>query len=305
MIPEFPLFKKVDISDCGAIENHTRHFPYYSDFNFTSLWCWDMEHEREVSELNGNLVVKFTDYGGGDPFLSFLGIHKSTETTLALLNYAESIGLPPAMRLVPEISIHDLDLTNLQISPDFDNFDYVYLIEKMLKFNGNQYKSKRKALTHFTEAHPDHSFEVLNLANESSREYVRTISESWRKLRGVSEDEESLLHEITAIENIFMLADVRELFLGIVSINNKPVAYTIEEVVNKIFSIGHFWKIAIPVEGLYEFLAQQTAAYLDNKEVVYWNWEQDLGIETLRASKSSYRPSDFLKKFIVTRKLID
>jgi hypothetical protein len=45
------------------------------------------------------------------------------------------------------------------------------------------------------------------------------------------------------------------------------------------------------------------AAYLETREVTYWNWEQDLGIDSLRNSKSSYRPSDFLKKFTVTRKL--
>jgi hypothetical protein len=96
---------------------------------------------------------------------------------------------------------------------------------------------------------------------------------------------------------------MRDLFAGVLLVDGRPVAYTIEEIVNHILSIGHFWNTAENSKGEYEFLAYKMAAYLEMREVTYWNWEQDLDIDSLRNSKSSYRPSDFLKKFTVTRKI--
>jgi hypothetical protein len=302
MIPSFPQFKKLSLEDNDSVEQYTRHFPYYSDYNFSSLWAWDIEHGREISDLNGNLVVKFTDYQTGKPFLSFLGIHDPGKTTLALLDYSEAIGLEPMLRLMPEVSIHDLEDPGIQVLSDEANFDYIYLTERLAALEGTQYKSKRKAAEHFEKLYPNHGYEILNLSEPATQEAVRSIAEMWRKHRQIPGDDQSIIHESEAIENMFTLAKTRNLFAGVVTIDGVANAFTIEEIVNQILSIGHFWKTAHPSRGEYEYLARRTAAHLHDSEVVYWNWEQDLGIESLRASKSSYRPSDFLKKFIVTKK---
>jgi len=302
MIPSFPEFKKLSIDDNNAVEQHTRNFPYYSDYNFSSLFSWDIEQKRELSLLNNNLVVKFTDYETGDPFFSYLGMHKNLETIRTLLNYSESIGLPAELRLMPEISIHDIDTEDIEITADRANFDYIYLTSRMAVFQGNQYKSKRKAAERFSNSNPAHKFEILDLREPETQRMIRWVTASWRIHHGITEDDQSIIHETEAIENIFKLANTRNLFVGVLLVNDQPVAYTIEEIINNILSIGHFWKTAENSRGEYEFLACKMAAYLQAREVTYWNWEQDLGIDSLRNSKSSYRPSDFLKKFTVSRK---
>jgi hypothetical protein len=305
MIPEFPQFKKLDIADSDAVGAHTLHFPYYSDFNFTSLWCWDIQNKREISELNGNLVVKFTDYETNEPFLSYLGIKETLKTAIDLLDYSKSIGLPEELRLVPEISVHNLDQELLlNIKTDRDNFDYVYLISKFSTFEGRQYKDKRQEAERFMRQHPSHDFKITGLSDRGAQNAVRDIAEMWRT-RSNSADDLSGGHEATAIERIFELSFVKDLFVGLVSTDGVPSAFTIDEIVNKIFAMGHFWKTANRVTGEYQYMARETATYLHSKEVVYWNWEQDLGIEDLRVTKSSYRPSDFLKKFTVQRKASD
>lgn len=301
MIPSFPEFKKLSLDDNDAVEQHTKNFPYYSDYNFSSLYCWDIAQERELSLLNNNLVVKFTDYETNDPFFSYLGMHQNLETTRTLLDYSESIGLPPELRLMPEISIHDIDVEDIEIYADRANFDYVYLTSRMATLEGNQYKSKRQAANFFVRNHPECTFEVRPLGDLDAQTAIRSIAHSWKERRTIPDDQ-SIDHETNAIDAIFRLSNHRDLLVGIVSVNGVPTSFTIEEVVNKIFSMGHFWKTANRTDGEYEFLASSMAQYLDEREVTYLNWEQDLGIETLRASKSSYRPSDFLKKFIVTRR---
>ena len=73
MIPEFPQFKPLTLSDKESIERITQKYPPYSDFNFMSMRCWDIKGKIKISKFNNNLVVRFTDYLKGNPFFSFWG----------------------------------------------------------------------------------------------------------------------------------------------------------------------------------------------------------------------------------------
>ena len=86
MIPTFPNFKKLEISDKKEVEEYTSNFPPYSDFNFTSLWAWDTNEKRMISKLNGNLVVQFTDYITCEPFFSFLDYSSHSNTIIVKVN---------------------------------------------------------------------------------------------------------------------------------------------------------------------------------------------------------------------------
>ncbi len=305
MIPRFPQFKTLSLEDREAIEARTHTFPSYSDFNFTSLWCWDIHHKREISLLNDNLVVKFTDYETDEFFLSYLGMKETEQTALTLLAYSEFIGLPACLRLVPEISVHDIAHNELAVRTDSENFDYIYLTARMAALSGNQYKSKRHAAESFAKKHPEHTFEMLPLSELATQEAVRSIAAGWRNHKNVSTDDQSIIHEAEAIENVFLLAKEKDdLLAGLVRVDGIASAFTIEEVINGTVSIGHFWKTSEQSMGEYEYLASETASYLTDRGVTYWNWEQDLGIENLRASKSSYRPSDFLKKYTINKQAL-
>lgn len=60
MIPEFPEFKKLELSDEEKIEKITKKFPPYSDFNFVSMWSWNIYNTVTISQLKKNLVVLLT-----------------------------------------------------------------------------------------------------------------------------------------------------------------------------------------------------------------------------------------------------
>lgn len=301
MIPDFPQFKKLSLDDNDEIEAYNKKFPYYSDYNFTSLWCWDIDNKRELSFLNNNLVIKFSDYATGQPFFTFLGVQDTCDTAKKLLDYSDSVGVKPELRLVPEISIHDISSNELKITADPDNFDYIYLTARMAGLSGNQYRYKRQDAERFVGEHPTHSFEIADLSQTETRDAITRISRSWRVFRGIDEDDQSINHEAEAIQRLFELLSCREIVAGLIRIDGEPTAFTIEEIVSQAFSIGHFWKTAQRIRGEYEFMARSMAAYLQSRDVIYWNWEQDLGLKALHDSKMSYRPSDFLKKFTITR----
>lgn len=301
MIPTFPHFKKVEPSDSKIVDKFTLNFPYYSDFNFSSLWAWDISEQREISLLNENLVVKFTDYETGEIVLSFLGFNMANETAHTLLEYAITQGIKPELKYLPEISSFHLDTETFNVQRDVDNFDYVYLTSKISTMAGKEYETKRKLAASFEKNCPMGTLQILDLRTKSAQETILFMNRHWNEKRNIQEDDQSIVHERQAIERMFTLAEIRPLLCGILMNGDDPLGFTIEEIINNVMSIGHFWKTKGDVKGEYEFLAREMAKYLHERDVLYWNWEQDLGIASLRQSKSSYRPSDFLKKYTVTR----
>ena len=131
MIPEFPQFKSLELSDKKDVEKFTVQFLPYSDFNFSNIWIWDLKKEMKLSILNNNLVVRFTDYLSGKPFLSFLGKNMVNETAKDLIIFSENKYKTDTLKFIPETVIKFLDKTKFEIIPDVDSHDYIYNLSKV------------------------------------------------------------------------------------------------------------------------------------------------------------------------------
>jgi len=55
MIPEFPQFKNLELTDKIDVEKFTSKFPPYSDFNFVSMWSWDIKGEMRMRGFSKKL----------------------------------------------------------------------------------------------------------------------------------------------------------------------------------------------------------------------------------------------------------
>lgn len=127
-IPTFPCFKILDLKNRDCIEGFVRSYPPYSDFNFLNLFCYGGLGGFRISLLNGNLVVRFTDYLTHAPFYSFLGSHGILDTIDRLVDMAGSEGLTKELRLVPEDSILfaiEHIQSRFSVSEDPANSDYI------------------------------------------------------------------------------------------------------------------------------------------------------------------------------------
>ena len=127
----FPQFKKLELADKETVQHFTQRYLPYSDYNFTSLWVYNIKNDMVISQLHNNLVVQFRDYTTGEPFLSFLGDTNVSQTIETLLQSTQQLGLLPYLQLIPE---HNLKKQNnleqsFSIEPSRDHFDYIYQIE--------------------------------------------------------------------------------------------------------------------------------------------------------------------------------
>lgn len=125
MILPFTTFKKIELNDRHSIAEFTRQFPPYNDFEFLSLWVYNVEETNEVFTLHDNLVIKIQDFVTGEFFYLFLGINKPKETIEYLLAKSKEEQLGNQLRLVPEIAIKSSDEVHhhFQIDEDPDSFD--------------------------------------------------------------------------------------------------------------------------------------------------------------------------------------
>lgn len=300
MIPAFPEFKNIGVDDREVVESHTHRYPPYSDFNFTSLWAWDTSNERMISELNGNLVVRFTDYKTNEPFLSFLGTNKPNETACTLLEYCAANGLPSHLKLVPEISVKEIEPQRFEIEEDRDNFDYVYVINDLATLKGGKFGRKRTTISKFVRVNPEAHLEVIDLNKKTVQQSILKIVRSWEQTKNIGNKKIEADHEISAITKLCEASDAHTLLVVALFSEGNMFGFSIEEALPQGYCICHFWKVDSIHNGAFDFLMREKAKHFETLGIQYFNFEQDLGVEGLRRSKRLYRPVDFLKKYVVS-----
>lgn len=304
MLPIFPIFKKIDLNDKLDIESILKNFPPYSDYNFTSLWSWDYGNAREVSLLNGNLVILFNDYSTEDRFLSFLGDNLINETVSALIDYAELNGLSKSLILIPETSVRSLNnisTPDLNIVEDRDHFDHVYSTKDLANYSGTRYHSKRISSKKFLRTFPDATYQHIDLAKYEDKDKLHNVLIQWDMAKKGDDRGLSLVHERSAINRLLESSGSHSLILSRLKIKDGLIGFGIDELLWDEYAISHFFKVNPKYSGSGDFLTQKIAEYLSDKGARLWNWEQDLGIDSLKRHKLSYRPIAALKKYRISR----
>jgi len=291
MIPEFPQFKKLELEDKKDVEKFTSKFPPYSDFNFVSIWSWDTKGEMRISQLNNNLVVRFTDYLSGNPFFSFLGDNKVDETIQELMDYSKEKYGQTCLKLVPEeVAKHSKNGFEMQL--DQDAFDYVYEVEHLADMHKWPKHTSGKNVRRFTKEYPEYSIRHFPIKDAPVKECL-SLFRKWAKVRDMNHTD---LNEYKAAERVFN-SGVDELRVVTLYLKDLLVGFTIYEVISKDYAVSHFAKSDKEHhQAVNDVLNWEEAKILDSLGVKYFNWEQDLGIEGLRKSKQKYNPIFLLKK---------
>lgn len=298
MKPEFPHFIPLTLECRSEIEAANAVLPPYSDFNFTSLWCWDVKQETKLSYLFDNLVVVMSDYLSGQPCHSFIGTNHMHETAHALLEHRKQLGLAPILKLVPHECATQLHEDSLNVHEDDLNFDYILDVQKLTTYPGSALKSHRNLVTKFSKTFQAET-RVLPLQAPETKATLLAFFKKWVELRQkpLADTE----NEFLAFQRFFELVpDARLVCLGIYA-GDGLVGFTLNELPGKDTAMIHFEK-ADPVTypGAYQVVMQETAKYFLSQGYSYINYQQDLGIPGLKNAKRSFDPHLYLKKYQIT-----
>ncbi len=304
MLPKFPNFKELELSDIHDIQSISSRYLPYSDFNFVSMWSWDTANEMKIAELNGNLVVKFTDYLTDEQFYSFLGDNKTSETALTLLDLSEREGLPARLSLIPEASLSNMDPSALKWEESRDHFDYILGLDKLSNFRENGLRDHANFSRRFLDEN-HHFLEIksLDLRFINDRESVLFLTNIWKKNK--EEQNKSFSSHLQDAVNRYLLIADDYYGSNFVSVGifhkTKLVAFTINELVDEDYATCHFMKSDNTFKGIYSHLITTTAQEIIKRGRKFVNFEQDLGLKNLRQAKLTYEPVAYLKKFDIHR----
>ena len=296
MIPTFPEFKKLELSDREEVESFTKRFPPYSDFNFVSMWGWDVKGDMEISNLNNNLVVRFTDYLTGEPFYSFLGDTLVTETATELLTFAREKGMSPVLKLLPEETAKLIQSDAISVREDRDNFDYIHKIDDLKQYAGADFKQKRQEVNSFLQNNPDVTHRELDLRDVETREHAKTVFCKWaenKKQDGELYDN----HEELFFLKLLSLAESHNLVSTGVFRGQDLLGFMVTEPLPSGYTVGHAAKTDSSIKGVNAYLMKANSEILTSHGCHLLNYEQDLGLPNLRDGKNRFRPVAFLKKY--------
>lgn len=306
MLPTFPLSKRIEVSDGADVHRFTKSFPPYSDFDFASLWSWDVTNAMRISQLHGNLVVQFTDYLTEEQFLSFLGGESPgespNETAQLLLNFSKEKGLSEQLRLMPEESIRELDRKKFIVNEDKNNFDYVYDVGSLSKMEGSKLAEKRKHSRHFQRQFSQATTTRLDLTEQKTRQELMQLFKNWSFGKGEKTPLKYFEKEFRAFSRFLNASSITNVLCLGIHIDTQLIAASIVEISEaNDYALSHFQKaLTAQYKGVNDFLTIETAKQLEHMGLRFLNVEQDLGLPGLQESKMSYRPHHFLKKYCLS-----
>ncbi|MFA6475945.1 MAG: phosphatidylglycerol lysyltransferase domain-containing protein [Candidatus Paceibacterota bacterium] len=297
-IPDFPDFKELELRDKSALERLTKKFKPYSDFNFSSLWAWNIKTKTRISKLNNNLVILFNDYITNKPVVSFLGLNKVIETTNALFDFSQKHKYGESLRLIAEETAEALPKSEFKVEADQDSFDYVYPVANLANMNNWPKSRSRKSIRQFIKKFPDYKIKLSSIQKVDQEEHLKMF-QKWAENKEISNVFE--LNEYKAFKRFLELPDPK---IKVVSlyVDNVLLGFTVYEIQTDEYVLSHFAKANTKFHpGTNDILNWEEAKLLDAQGFKYYNWEQDLGLLGLRKSKEKYKPSFFLKKFTVRK----
>lgn len=292
-------FNKVTIEDKEWIEQLLK----ISDFsgchqNFGNLFAWKDIYNTHVAKVNGFLAVKESIGDAKDAYFYPAGEGDNKLVVEEMIKDAHDrgnrfmfIGLSPEN--VEELN--ELFPGRFVFEEVRSDFDYVYLLEKMISLKGKKLHGKRNHINAFKKNNPVWSFEPIR---PETLEECWEMNKEWCKEVGCKDDAD-LLDENCATK--YFLKYFTELGLdgGIIRIENKVVAYTLGEVLNSDTFVIHIEKAFKNVQGAYPMINRNFAEWVQNKypHLTYVNREEDMGLDGLRKAKLSYYPDKMEDKY--------
>ncbi|HAS80439.1 MAG: hypothetical protein UR25_C0005G0063 [Candidatus Nomurabacteria bacterium GW2011_GWE1_32_28] len=297
MIPLFPDFKKIELTDKKDIEKFTSKFPPYSDFNFFSMWIWNIHNGILISQLNKNLIVVFNDYMSGKHFLSFVGENKISETVSELIAFSKKKYNVDSIRLIPEEIVNVISKSEFKIETDRDSYDYIYSLANLSNMNNWSQNTSGKGIRRFIKSNPNYFVKRFSL-DDAPKEEFKKLFKKWAENRNV--DDHFELNEYKAFERLLKIENSDIKFLALF-VDDVLIGFTVYEILSNNFVTSHFAKADIKhYKAIYDVLNWEEAKLLNKKGIKYFNWEQDLGMKGLRYTKEKYKSSFFLKKFTIS-----
>lgn len=292
-------FKKLNLEDKPLFDKHLKPYNLKScEYSFITLFIWKEACSMEYAVYNDIIILKKRDFNGKTHFMQPIGYNKEQlrDVFKILREYKEEADMDYLFKDLESNFIDDLkEYCNLDadVIEDRDNFDYIYPSESLMSLSGKKLHGKKNHYNQFIKNYEYYVKDIKEISTEECMESLRR----WLFTKGNAVDKH-LEDEFNGIEQLLKNKDELKYEGVAVYVEDKIAGLTIGEKVNDEMAIIHVEKADPQIRGLYAFINRTfVQQYFNDVRII--NREQDLGKEGLRKAKESYKPFEFIKKYII------
>lgn len=297
----YPVFKNLDEAFIKLYKSNSsmRRMVIPSDLSMTNLLAWSYNNSIEYAEWFGNLVLRFNNYTDNESFMSFIGTKQCDKFFSSLTKYSQITLNKIDFRFLSKTDLETVE-NRFIVDHEFtnDDSDYILSTSDLMQMKGGSFSNPRglvnKFLTLTNSMEIDISYSPLTKNVLSELITVYECREK-HKVGGFHNEKNAFIHlfkNIHIIENVHILT---------IKINKKVEAYVIYDTYSS-NATAHFWKANTQqFPGLYQFMLKELCNTLNGLGIATLNFEQDLGISSLRFAKQQLRPLFFVNKFRISK----
>ena len=294
-------FKEPCLADYGKITEFIAPFAEESmscEITPMTLLIWKNYYHQKIAFYDDMLFVSL----GKNSEIFLLPFAKDMKKAVNILKELTKSQNRPLVFLGAE-GVR-LDTFNSIFSEEFsqnesrEDFEYLYLTEKLKNLSGKKFHSKRNHISAFSKSY---NWSYESMTTDILPEVFEMADKWTEEMKKITDDTKSIEVENKALKEYLPFMKELNLRGGCIRVDGKIIAFTFGSPINnKVFDI-HVEK-ALP-----EF---RTAYTLINREFIlnelldfeYVNREDDMGLEGLRKAKLSYHPDILLKKYVIKYK---
>ncbi|MCR4954983.1 MAG: phosphatidylglycerol lysyltransferase domain-containing protein [Treponema sp.] len=175
-----------------------------------------------------------------------------------------------------------------------DDCDYIYLQKNLAELPGSKYQKKRNHISRFNRIYNNWQFKPY--PQKQIQEDILKVSQKWFHEK-YGENDHVLQLELQSIKSALEHTDELKIQGGVLYINDEPAAMTLATPISSTVLDVIYEKCIFEYEkdGAYAVINNQFAKQCQN--FLYFNREEDMGVEGLRKAKLSYKPEMLLEKF--------
>lgn len=292
-------FRPITLADKAEIESYTLQSEIRNcDLSFANMYCWQRSYDSAWAVVDGYLVIRFRIEGGEKlGYMQPIGHDGSLDFSRIIPSLAQDAHTHGDRLRIIGVTEEGRRTLQSQYSSAFalysdPNFeDYIYLRESLRTISGKKLQPKRNHINQFERAYPN--YEYRPLTSEYFEEAL-TLDCRWRATHGEPCSEST--PERNAMLRAFEHFEELELRGGALFVDGRMIAFTYGSRINHDTFCTHVEKGEAEYTGCYTVINKLFAESLA-EEFTYINREEDLGIEGLRRSKSSYYPTIKQEKY--------
>lgn len=292
-------FKQITLSDKKDIDAAFEGNIYRAcDFCFANLYAWNARFKTVFAIEHRTIFLRFQDLDGQLYYMMPIGKMPLKDAFDLIMQDAIDNKTPFQMKGITSRMWDNIQAEmpgRFRYLPDKDNYEYIYLSEKLIKLSGKKLQSKRNHINRFKADNPD--WEYFPITTREELDECSKMLDEWEEV-SISKVDFSKRYDYIATK--IMINQFFELQLqgGAIRVNGQIVAFSIGEQLTTDSFVVHVEKAFSGINGAYTIINQQFIEHTAS-EFTYINREEDMGIENLRKAKMSYYPEILLEEGVL------